>query len=77
MLFFLLFLAACTSPTKQYNTWSTYGGSKEMIRYSSITTIDTNNVNQLQLAWTYSTGDVDTANHSQMQCNPIMINGVL
>ena len=73
----LLALTACTSPTKQYNTWSTYGGSKEMIRYSSINSIDTNNISQLQLAWTYSTGDVDTANHSQIQCNPIMINGVL
>lgn len=74
----LLTLAACTStPTKQYTTWSAYGGSPEMIRYSSLQSIDTNNVSKLQVAWTFSSEDVDTANHSQIQCNPIMVNGVL
>jgi quinoprotein glucose dehydrogenase len=53
------------------------GGSKETIRYSSLTQIDTTNVNELQVAWTYHTNDADTVNHSQIQCNPIVIDGVL
>ncbi len=32
---------------------------------------------QLKVAWTYHTEDVDTAAHSQIQCNPIIINGIL
>lgn len=48
-----------------------------MIRYSTLKEIDTANVNQLQIAWTYHTGDADTANHSQIQCNPIIVDGIL
>ncbi|MEP6749929.1 MAG: pyrroloquinoline quinone-dependent dehydrogenase, partial [Bacteroidota bacterium] len=62
---------------KNYDTWEQYRGSNENIHYSSLTAIDTNNVKQLQLAWQYHTGDADTANHSQIQCNPIIIDGVL
>lgn len=74
----LLILQACEeTATKEYVTWSTYGGDKEAIHYSSLTAIDTSNVTQLQPAWTYHTGDADTVHHSQMQCNPIIVNGIL
>ena len=62
---------------KVYDKWEQYRGSNENIHYSSLTEIDTNNVKQLQLAWEYHTGDADTANHSQIQCNPIIVEGVL
>ena len=54
----------------KYEDWNNYGGTKEMIRYSTLTEVDTSNVQQLQVAWTYNTGDADTVNHSQIQCNP-------
>ena len=74
----LLLLISCNnSEESQYASWPTYGGSPEMIRYSSLTQIDTNNVSTLAVAWSYSTKDVDTAKHSQMQCNPIVVDGVL
>jgi quinoprotein glucose dehydrogenase len=78
--FFLLFAGCCSctnSPAKKYNDWTVYNGGHDAIKYSSLSQIDTNNVAQLQLAWTYHTGDVDTANHSQIQCNPIIVNGIL
>src|ERR1700675_5055574 len=62
---------------KQYTEWKVFGGSKENIHYSSLTQIDTNNVAQIKVAWTYHTGDADTVNHSQIQCNSIIINGIL
>jgi quinoprotein glucose dehydrogenase len=62
---------------KDYNSWPNYGGTKEGTRYSSLTEVDTNNVQQLQVAWVYHTKDADTAHHSQIQCNPIIIDGVL
>ena len=73
-----LLMTSCLDPTKvRYEGWQNYGGTKQMIRYSTLTEIDTANVNQLQVAWTYHTGDADTVNHSQIQCNPIVVDGVL
>jgi quinoprotein glucose dehydrogenase len=62
---------------KTYTTWETYKGSNENIQYSSLTQIDTSNVNKLQVAWEYHAGDSDTTNYSQIQCNPIIIKGIL
>jgi quinoprotein glucose dehydrogenase len=72
----LLLLSACSSK-HPYNDWTIYGGTKENIHYSTLTQIDTANVNKLQVAWTYHTNDADTVNHSQIPCNPVIINGVL
>ncbi|MBS1935776.1 MAG: PQQ-binding-like beta-propeller repeat protein, partial [Bacteroidetes bacterium] len=72
----LLVLFSCQSK-KQYKDWKVFGGSKENIHYSTLTQIDTANVTQLQVAWMYHTGDADTANHSQIQCNPIVVDGIL
>ena len=72
------YLASCKSRTdKEYTSWPQYKGSNENIHYSSLTQVDTNNVKQLQVAWEYHTGDADTANHSQIQCNPIIIDGLM
>ena len=75
----LLILISCKNSDHktQYDTWKTYKGSNESLQYSSLTQIDTSNVSQLQVAWTYHTGDADTVNHSQIQCNPIVIDGIL
>jgi quinoprotein glucose dehydrogenase len=71
-------VASCKDvPEKNYTTWQVTGGSKQNIRYSTLTQIDTSNVGQLQVAWTYSSHDADTVNHSQIQCNPIVVDGVV
>jgi quinoprotein glucose dehydrogenase len=72
----LTLVYAC-SPDKQYKTWGQYKGSDENIHYSSLTQVDTNNVSTLQVAWEYHTGDADTANASQIQCNAIIVDGIL
>ena len=68
---------SCNRKEDHYKSWKVYGGSKDGAHYSSLTEIDTNNVNQLRVAWTFHTGDADTAFHTQIQCNPIVIDGVL
>src|SRR5687767_13517724 len=75
----LFFLSACKSSTKKaaYTAWEAYGGGKENIHYSSLTEIDTSNVSRLQVAWTFHTGDADTARSSQIQCNPIIIDSIM
>lgn len=76
-LFAAIATAACTDKNSSHNTWRVTGGSKENIRYSTLTEIDSNNVKDLTVAWTYHTGDADTVNHSQIQCNPIIVDGVM
>ena len=60
-----------------YSGWNTYAGSKDGLRYSSNDQINASNVVKLKVAWTFSSGDKDTNNRTQIQCNPIMINGIL
>ncbi|MBW3545798.1 MAG: PQQ-binding-like beta-propeller repeat protein, partial [Bacteroidetes bacterium] len=62
---------------ENYTGWKTYAGTKAGNRYSSNERINTENVAQLQEAWRYSTGDKDPDHRSQIQCNPIMVDGVL
>jgi quinoprotein glucose dehydrogenase len=73
----LLLVQSCTIPDKKYTQWRVTGGGKENIRYSTLDQIDTTNVSQLKVAWVYHTLDADTVNHSQIQCNPIIIDGVM
>ena len=74
-----IFLFSCTNnqSSTAYNGWTRAHGNDNGNHYSSLAEIDTNNVSQLQIAWTFHTGDADTAAHSQIQCNPIIVNGVM
>jgi len=73
----LLTVLSCSTSERKYTSWKTYNGGKESLKYSSLTQINTTNVDQLQLAWAYNTGDADSEHHSQIQCNPIIVDGVL
>ncbi len=77
----LLLVASLSSCNRRQDDvhagWKVYGGAKDASHYSSLTCIDTSNVKQLQVAWTYHTGDADTTFHTQIQCNPIVQGGVL
>jgi quinoprotein glucose dehydrogenase len=75
-LFFIISVFSCGTK-KSYKTWTTYKGSPENIHYSSLNQVDTSNVTQLKLAWEYHTGDADTIHHSQIQCNPIIVDGIM
>ena len=74
--FSLAMLYSChQNPSAAYSNWETYGGNKEANHYSSLSQIDTNNVTQLQVAWTYHTGDADSM--TQIQVNSIIIDSTL
>ncbi len=55
--------------------WRVYGGGNENNHYSALHQINRENVKQLEIAWTYDTGDVFDG--SEMQCNPVVVGGVL
>ncbi|HEV2687733.1 MAG TPA: PQQ-binding-like beta-propeller repeat protein [Bryobacteraceae bacterium] len=54
--------------------WPINGGPYN-IRYSSLTQVTQENVNRLRVAWTYDSGDAFKG--SEMQSNPIVVDGVL
>ena len=82
-----LWLTACKSEVRvarpessqpgQYRSWKTYLGDLGVTHYSVLDQINSQNVGQLRVAWTYQTGDKRDNNRSQIQCNPIVIDGVL
>ncbi|RPD41171.1 PQQ-binding-like beta-propeller repeat protein [Chitinophaga barathri] len=77
-IFLALLLCSCKQAAKNaYDQWPVYNGSKEGLKYSSLRQIDTSNVHQLKPVWEYRTGDADSAGRSQIQCNPVMVNGIL
>ncbi|MCI0488737.1 MAG: hypothetical protein L0229_19275 [Blastocatellia bacterium] len=55
--------------------WPVYGGGSEGIRYSKLKQINRENAKNLQVAWTFDTGDAYFG--SELQCNPLVIKGVL
>src|SRR3954447_4854636 len=59
----------------QYKTWEVVGGDSDNLHYSSLEQINTGNVSQLRVAWKFDTGD--SYSGSDMQCNPIVVDGVM
>ncbi len=59
------------------SNWSTYLGDKASSHYSTLKQITPRNVAKLEVAWTYRAGGMDNNNRSQIQCNPLVIDGVL
>ncbi|GLU53685.1 hypothetical protein Dfri01_31460 [Dyadobacter frigoris] len=58
--------------------WPEYNGNGDRNHFSALKQIDKENVTRLKVAWTYHSGGSDTAgNRTQMQCNPIIIKGIL
>jgi quinoprotein glucose dehydrogenase len=75
---FVLFAAAAPRQRRApegYRGWHIYGGGHDQIRYSRLDQINRTNVDQLELAWIYDGGDAFPG--SEMQCNPIVVDGVL
>ncbi len=72
------FLISCSQPNDQYKGWRIKGGTADGIQYSQLNQITKENVGTLQVAWSYRTHDADTIkNRTQLQCNPIIVDGVL
>ncbi|MBK5277267.1 MAG: pyrroloquinoline quinone-dependent dehydrogenase [Bacteroidia bacterium] len=73
-IFFLLIIISCESPSP-HKSWRAYRGDDGINAYSQLDQINKENVNQLQVAWTYRTGD--HSDFSKIECNPIIIDKIL
>jgi quinoprotein glucose dehydrogenase len=68
--------AVCAlAQTPSYRGWTAFGGGSDNIHYSSLKQITPANVSQLKVAWTYDSGDAYPG--SDIQCNPIVVDGVM
>jgi quinoprotein glucose dehydrogenase len=64
-------------PRLSQREWRVYGGDLGSTKYSALDQIDRSNVHELELVWRYRVDDVTHPEQSTIQCNPIVVDGVL
>ncbi len=57
--------------------WPVYLGGNSSAQYTPLDQVNINNIQQLKLAWEYHSERDSSAHLSQIQCNPIIVDGVL
>ncbi|MCB1097381.1 MAG: PQQ-binding-like beta-propeller repeat protein [Verrucomicrobiae bacterium] len=57
--------------------WGHYLGDKASSQYSTLDQITPDNAAHLEVAWTFHCGDIGENNRSQIQCNPLVVDGIL
>ncbi|MEO6289314.1 MAG: PQQ-binding-like beta-propeller repeat protein [Ginsengibacter sp.] len=85
ILVLLLMISCKNSETSMQpgEDYPAYGGNKAGNRYSPLDQINTINVKNLQVAWMYNAAEIPDSNSSNpqrakaIQCQPIVVNGVL
>lgn len=79
--FVLCFIPSCTprnsSPIGASSDWKVSLGDKFSSQYSHLDQITPDNVANLGVAWTFRSGDLEAGRNTQIQCNPIVIEGIL
>ena len=63
--------------TFDFKNWQTYLGDSASSQFSSLDQIDRSNVQKLEVAWIYSSGGLREGQNTQIQCNPLIVDGVL
>ena len=76
---FLLTVGLLSLTDKPATTdWPEYNGGPDRNHFSPLTQLNPGNIEGLKVAWEYASGGVDTLkNNTQIQCNPLIIDGVL
>lgn len=72
---------AVVAPVPEKSGWSAYGGDDGGARYSAVDQIDHETIDDLKVAWTYSTGDLttrsDVMRRSASEGTPILVDDAL
>lgn len=81
LMLLLLTLVSCskhkTPESSDKNDWAGYLGGKDVNHFSYLDQINPSNVGRLKVAWAYNSGGADSLGRSQIQCNPLVIDGIL
>ena len=70
-------LIAAASPAQPAADWPSYLGDDARGHYSTLAQINLGNVRDLAVAWTYRAGEVGPNQRSEIECNPLVVGGVL
>lgn len=74
-LLFVLLLVGCSAGTEtRFTSWEVYKGDAHSTSYSGLDQINRSNVDELEVAWTYQTPDTPGP---AIECNPIVVNGLM
>ena len=73
----LILMLACDPQQPTYLSWAKTGGGSENLKYSALHQIDTTNYAKLGVAWVYHTENNDSTKFGPMECNPIIVEGVM
>ena len=65
--------ARAADPKASLREWQIYHGDYGGTHYSELDQINRSNVKQLEVAWTWSSGDTGAT----IECNPIIVDGVM
>jgi len=74
--FFSAVFSTASLPAAADRDWPVYLGDKSASHYSTLNQITPANIAQLAVAWTWHAGDARD-DKTQIQCNPLIIDGVL
>lgn len=77
-----LCVCSVSADEQQYSGWEYYGGTQSGTRYSSLDQINKANVDKLEVAWVYNTGELELRgpeliNNSSKQNTPTLVAGSL
>ncbi len=72
LLLFLLNPTLHSAPPDPYKTWRDYGGSSDQSKFTTLEQFSKDNLDQLEIQWTYKTGDLRS-----YQFNPLIIEDTL
>jgi quinoprotein glucose dehydrogenase len=71
------FLEARARAAPPAREWRSYLGDPGVAHASPLARIDRTNVSRLTVAWDYDAGDLVSDGYSEIQCNPLVVKGVL
>ncbi|MDX1618315.1 MAG: pyrroloquinoline quinone-dependent dehydrogenase [Balneolaceae bacterium] len=77
LVFMLCMAQSCrqsATDRESYRSWEVYKGDAESTSYSRLDQINRENVDRLEVAWVYNSGD---ARNAGSQTNPIIVDGVM
>jgi quinoprotein glucose dehydrogenase len=72
----LVSLVLFGAPLAADSDWIAVGGDRGGSRYSTLDQINRENVGELQVAWTFSTGELKNGKGRTIECTPVVVDGV-
>lgn len=73
----VMYAAATLASFAADRGWTTYGGDPDGSKYSALAQINRSNVTHLKPAWVFRCDDMRKQPASTIECNPIVIDGVM